>query len=168
MTTTVPKPRQLQRMAALAHLDAEELRLEVERERVNIRAAVALGELSPEELDNFLDRLSELSRRMLSTLDTPIGLSVEQAAERLDVTAPTIRKWLKEGLLTQTPGRKPAEIDPRSLIEAQRALSSVRANYPARQWAKALAAYLHDRDLQSQNWVAKGMREFEHGELVEH
>lgn len=154
-------------MTALAHLDAEELRLEVERERANIRAAASLAELSPEELDSFLDRLSELSRRMLSTLDAPIGLSVEQAAERLNVTAPTIRKWLKDGLLTQTPGRKPAEIDPRSLIEARRALNSVRANYPARQWAKAIAAYLHDRDLQSQGWVAEGLREFEHGQFVE-
>jgi predicted transcriptional regulator len=167
MPTIVPKPRQLQRMAALAHLDAEELRIEVERERANIRAAASLAELSPEELDSFLDRLSELSRRMLRTLKAPIGLSVEQAAERLDVTAPTIRKWLKDGLLTQTPERKPAEIDPRSLIAVQRALSSVRTNYPARQWTKALAAYLHDRDLQSQDWVAEGMREFEHGEFVE-
>lgn len=166
--TTVPKPRQLQRMAALAHLDAEELRLEVERERANIRASASLDGLSPEELDNFLDRLSELSRRMLNTLDAPIGLSVEQAAERLDVTAPTIRKWLKDGLLTQTVRRKPVEIDPRSLIEVQHALSSVRANYPARQWTKALAAYLHDRDLQSQDWAIEGMREFEHGEYVEH
>jgi hypothetical protein len=138
-------------MAALAHLDAEELRLEVERERASIRAAASPAELSPDEFDGFLDRLSELTRRMLSTLDAPIGLSVEQAAERLDVTAPTIRKWPKDGLLTQTPGRKPAEIDPRSIIEVQRALSSVRASYPARQWTKALAAYLHDRDLQSQD-----------------
>jgi predicted transcriptional regulator len=166
MPTIVPKPRQLQRMAALAHLDAEELHLEVERERASIRAAASSAGLSPEELDGFLDRLSELTRRMLSTLDAPIGLSVEQAAERLDVTAPTIRKWLKDGLLTQTPGRKPAEIDPRSIIEVQRALSSVRANYPARQWTNALAAYLHDRDLQSQDWVVEGMHEFEHGEFV--
>jgi transposase len=167
MATTVPKPRQLQRMAALAHLDAEELRLEVEREQANIRAASSFADLSPKELDDFLERLSELSRRMLNTLDAPIGLSVEQAAERLNVTAPTIRKWIKDGVLTQTPGRKPAEIDPHSLIEVQRALSSVRANYPARQWTKALAAYLHDRDLQSQDWVAKGLRELERGEYVE-
>lgn len=164
---TVPKPRQLQRMTALAHLDAEELRLEVERERANIRAATSLAELSHEELDDFLERLSRLSRRMLDTLDAPIGLSVAQAAQRLNVTAPTIRKWIKDGVLIQTPGRKPAEIAPRSLIEVQRALSSVRANYPARQWTKALAAYLHDRDLQSQDWVAEGLREFERGEFIE-
>jgi transposase len=166
MTTTVPKPRQLQRMAALAHLDAEELRLEVERERANIRAS-SFADLSPKALDDFLERLSRLSRRMLDTLDAPIGLSVEQTAERLNVTAPTIRKWIKDGVLTQTQGRKPAEIDPRSLIEVQRALNSVRANYPARQWTKALAAYLHDRDLQSQDWVAEGLREFERDEFVE-
>jgi Homeodomain-like domain len=167
MATTVPKPRQLQRMTALAHLDAEELRLEVEHERASVEAAAGAKGLSATELDEFLERLSALSRRILDTLDAPIGVTVEQAAERLDVTAPTVRKWLKEGLLDQTKGRKPTEVDPRSLIEVGRALSAVRANYPARQWGKAIAAYLHDRDLQNEGWVAKGLREFDRSEFVE-
>ena len=167
MPTTIPKPRQLRRIAALAHLDAEELRLEVERERASIDAAPRSTGLSTVQVGEFLDRLSTLSRRMLDTLDVPIGVSVEQAAERLDVTAPTVRKWLKDGLLERAEGRKPTEVDPRSLIEVQRALSAVRANYPSRQWAKALAAYLHDRDLRSQSWVTKGVHEFERGEFVE-
>jgi predicted transcriptional regulator len=154
-------------MAALAHLDAEEMYMEVERERASIRAASLPAGLSADELADFLDRLSKLSRRMLQTLDAPIGVSVEQAAERLDVTAPTVRRWLKDGLLRRTEGRKPTEIDPRSLIEVGRALSVVRANYPSRQWPRALAAYLHDRDLQSQDWAVEGMREFERGEFIE-
>jgi hypothetical protein len=53
-----------------------------------------------------------LSRRMRDTLDVPFGATVEQAAERLEVASPTVRKWLKEGLLKRVKGRKPAEIDP--------------------------------------------------------
>ena len=55
---------------------------------------------------------------------------------------------------------------PRELIELHRALATVRESYPARQWSKALAAYLHDRDLQGQGqtWFGKGRSEFERGE----
>ncbi len=154
-------------MTALAHLDAEELRLEVEREQASIGAAADSPSISRAEYGRLLERWAQLTRRILEGLDVPIGVTVEQAAERLDVTAPTVRKWLKEGLLQRTEGRKPVEVDPGSLIELQRILASVREIYPARQWSKALAAYLHDRDLQSQPQFVDGRREFERGEFVE-
>ncbi|HEY5342178.1 MAG TPA: helix-turn-helix domain-containing protein [Solirubrobacteraceae bacterium] len=167
MSTTLPKPRELQRMTALAHLDAEELRLEVENEQASISAAGDPSSASQAEYGKLLERWALLARRILDSLDVPIGVTVEQAAERLDVTAPTVRKWLKEGLLRRTEGRKPVEVDPRSLIELHRALATVRESYPSRQWSKALAAYLHDRDLQSQAWFGRGRGEFERGEFIE-
>jgi excisionase family DNA binding protein len=168
MSTTVPKPRQLQRITALAHLDAEELRIEIENERATIEASSDSQGLPAGELSALLDGLARRTQRLLRTLDVPIGVTVDQAAEWLDVTKPTVRKWLKEGLLRRTMGRKPVEIDPRSLIELQRVLSTVKTNFPARQWSKALAAYLHDSDLQSQAWFVKGRQEFERGEYVKH
>jgi hypothetical protein len=85
-----------------------------------------------------LERWALLARRILDTLDVPIGVTVEQAAERLDVTAPTVRKWLKEGLLRRTEGRKPVEVDPRSLIELRCALATSGSTIPrgsgARLW----------------------------------
>jgi transposase-like protein len=167
MSTTLPKPRELQRMTALAHLDAEELRLEVENAQASISASGDSSKVSPAEYGRLLERWALLARRILDSLDVPIGVTIEQAAERLDVTAPTVRKWLREGLLRRTEGRKPVEVDPRSLIELHRALATVREEYPARQWSKALAAYLHDRDLQSQAWFTKGRSEFERGEFIE-
>jgi transposase-like protein len=167
MSTTLPKPRELQRMTALAHLDAEELRLEVESEQASISASADSPGVSQAEYGKLLERWALLTRRILETLDVPIGVTVEQAAERLDITSPTVRKWLKEGLLRRTEGRKPVEVDPRSLIELQHVLVRVRDSYPARQWSKALAAYLHDRDLQSQTWVTEGRGEFERGEFIE-
>jgi transposase-like protein len=166
MSTTLPKPRQLQRIAALAHLDAEELRIEIENEQATINVASAPA-LTLAEFSARLDSLARLTDRLLQTLNVPIGVTVEQAAERLDVTTPTVRKWLKEGLLRRVEGRKPVEVDPRSLIELQRVLATVRVSFPARQWSKALAAYLHDRDLQGQAWFANGRDEFERGEFVE-
>jgi transposase-like protein len=168
MSTTLPKPRQLQRIAALAHLDAEELRMEIESEQATIGASSDSPLLELAELSALLDRVARRTQRLLETLDVPIGVTVDQAAERLDVTAPTVRKWLKEGLLRRVEGRKPVEVDPHSLIELQRVLAGVREIFPARQWSKALAAYLHDRDLQSQAWFVKGRQEFERGEFVEH
>jgi transposase-like protein len=167
MSTTLPKPRQLARITALAHLDAEELRIEIENEQATINASSDSPTLRLAELRALLDSLARLTGRLLQTLDVPIGVTVEQAAERLDVTTPTVRKWLKEGLLRRIEDRKPVEVDPRSLIELQRVLSTVKANFPARQWSKALAAYLHDSDLQSQAWLIKGRHEFERGEFVE-
>jgi hypothetical protein len=154
-------------MTALAHLDAEELRLEVEREQASISASADSRGVSQAEYGRLLERWARLTRRILEALDVPIGVTVEQAAERLEITAPTVRKWLKEGLLQRSEGRKPVEVDPRSLIELQRVLTTVRDSYPARQWSKALAAYLHDRDLQSQTWVTRGRGEFERGEFIE-
>lgn len=154
-------------MTALAHLDAEELRLEVEREQASIDASADSPSISLVEYGKLLEHWAQLTQRILEGLNVPIGVTVEQAAERLDVTAPTVRKWLKEGLLQRTEGRKPVEVDPRSLIELQRILASVRETFPARQWSKALAAYLHDRDLRSQPQFVEGRREFERGEFVE-
>lgn len=153
-------------MTALAHLDAEELLFEITNERASSRADSR--EVSSAELNTVLASLAEIAQRIIETLDAPIGVPVEQAAERLDVTAPTIRKWLKDGLLERTEGRKPVEIEPRSLIELQHGLATIRDGYPARQWSKALAAYLHDRDLQGQSWATKGRDEFERGEFIEH
>lgn len=167
MSTTLPKPRELQRMTALVRLDAEELRLEIEREQASINASPESPDIPSATLNAVLASLAELTQRILERLDVPIGVTVEQAAERLHVTAPTVRKWLRDGLLQHTTGRKPVEIDPRSLLELQRALVRVRDSYPAREWSKALAAYLHDRDLQSQAWSIKGHDEFERGEFIE-
>jgi hypothetical protein len=167
MSRTLPKPRQLQRIAALAHLDAEELRIEIESEQATISASSDSPVLALAEFSQRLDSLARLTKRLLQTLDVPIGVTVEQAAERLEVTTPTVRKWLKEGLLRRIEGRKPVEVDPRSLIELRRVLRTVRVSFPARQWSKALAAYLHDRDLQGQAWFVKGRDEFERGEFVE-
>jgi Rad3-related DNA helicase len=152
-------PTQLRRRAALARLEAEELADAVSKLRT--------ASLSKPELERALKRVEALSARVQKALDLPGGLSVAQAAERLDVSEPTIRKWLTEGLLDRVEGHKPVEITQRSVIEVERVLGTVRESYPSRRWSEALAAFLHDRDLLGQDWVREGVEQLRQGELIE-
>jgi Sigma-70, region 4 len=152
-------PAQLRRRAALARLEAEEL-------------ADAVSELrtisgSKSELERALERVEALSARVQKALDLPGGLSVAQAAERLEVSEPTVRKWLAEGLLVRVEDHKPVEVTQRSVIEVERVLDTVRESYPSRRWSEALAAFLHDRDLLEQEWMREGVEQLRHGELIE-
>ncbi len=157
--STVEAPTQLRRRAALARLEAEEL--------AELVAELRSATRSKAKLEYAVGQLEALSARMQQTLQWPGGLTVSQAAEHLHVSEPTVRKWLTEGLLEQIEGRKPVEVTQRSVIDVERILQGVRENYPARQWSEALAAFLHDRDLQSQSWFVKGRQEYERGEFVE-
>lgn len=152
-------PAQLRRRAALARLEAEELADTVSELRT--------ASLSKAELERLLERVEVLSARVQKALDLPGGLSVAQAAERLEVSEPTIRKWLAEGLLERVEDQKPVEITQRSVIEVERVLGTVRESYPARRWSEALAAFLHDRDLLGREWAREGVEQLRRGELIE-
>ena len=150
MSSGVP-PAQLRRRAALARLEAEELADAVSELRT--------ASLSKPELERALERVEALSARVQKALDLPGGLSVAQAAERLEVSEPTVRKWLAEGLLERVKGHKPVEVAQRSVIEVERMLGTIRESYPSRRWSEALAALLHDRDLLGQEWVRDGAKQ---------
>jgi transposase-like protein len=152
-------PTQLRRRAALARLEAEELADAVSELRT--------ASLSKSELERVLERVEALSARVQKALDLPGGLSVAQAAERLEVSEPTVRKWLTEGLLERVEDHKPVEVTQRSVIEVERVLDTVRESYPARRWSEALAAFLHDRDLLGQEWAREGVGQLRQGELIE-
>ncbi len=152
-------PAQLRRRAALARLEAEELADAVSELRT--------ASLTKSELERVLERVETLSARVQKALDLPGGLSVAQAAERLEVSEPTVRKWLAEGLLERVEDHKPVEVAQRSVIEVGRVLDTVRESYPARRWSEALAAFLHDRGLLRQEWVREGVDQLRRGELVE-
>src|ERR1700712_967528 len=151
-------PPQWRRRAALARLEAEELADAVSELRT--------ASLSKLELERALERVEALSARVQKALDLPGGLSVAQAAERLGVSGPTIRRGLAEARLKRAEGHKPVEIAQRSVIEVERVLGTVRESYPARRWSEALAAFLHDRDLLGQDWVREGVGQLRQGELI--
>ncbi|MGE5282123.1 MAG: hypothetical protein ACM3N0_07355 [Chloroflexota bacterium] len=122
---------------------------------------------SKSEFERAVERVEELSARVQKTLDLSGGLTAAQAAERLEVSEPTIRKWLAEGLLERVAGHKPVEMTQRSVIDVERVLGVVRESYPARRWSETLAAFLHDRDLLGQEWAREGVEQLKRGELIE-
>lgn len=157
--STIEAPTQLRRRAALARLEAEEL--------AELVAELRSASRSKARRERALAQLEALSARMQQTLQWPGGLTVNQTAERLQVSEPTVRKWLTEGLLERIAGRKPVEISQRSVIVLERILQTVRESYPARQWSEALGAFLHDRDLLDQQWAREGVEQLQRGELIE-
>lgn len=159
----VRSPRKLEQQAALARLQAEEM-VDVLSHGRDVLDSVNRNEKSA--IVVVLSRLDEIARRLLDDLDSPTGITVAQAAAHLEVTEPTIRKWVRENLLKTIDGRKPIEITQDSVREVKQALEQVRKVHPTRQWSKALGAYLHDRDLRQQDWVATGIEQLKRGELV--
>lgn len=155
----------MRRQAGLALLDAEEILNEVARERAALEKAAPTRDRG--ELDTALERIEVSARRLRETLEGTGGVSVEQAAQRLQVTDPTVRKWIGEGLLDAIPDRKPVEVDPRSVVRVERVLENVRESYPSREWTRALAAFLHDRDLAQKLGVSKAIDESERGAYVD-
>jgi hypothetical protein len=164
MRSSPAKPKQTRSQTGLALVDTEQMLDQVAREREALEQGSA-KDLRP-QVSDFLEQIEATALRLRDTLGDA-GISVEQAARRLQVSQPTIRKWIGEGLLRQVPDRKPAEIDPRSIVQVERVLANVRENYPSRQWTQALAAFLHDRNLLGQDWAAAGAAELERGKFVD-
>jgi hypothetical protein len=164
MSRPTTKPIQVRRQAGLALLEAEELLDRVARERAALDAPT---DSALDALKETFDRIEEIARRLRDALGNTGGVSVEQTAQRLDVTAPTVRKWIREGFVDAVPGRKPVEVDARSVVRVERALDEVREAYPTRQWGRALAALLHDRDLLAQDWAREGIEQAERGKFVD-
>jgi hypothetical protein len=118
--------------------------------------------------DEVLDELSAATERLRAAFhDVPVGLTVAQAATRLDVSIPTVKKWIRERLLETVPGRSPIEVTQQSVVRVERILENVRLAYPAKQWTRALAAHLHDQDLQNPDWFVDGLAQVRRRAYVE-
>ena len=163
MPRSVSPPARARRQTGLALLEIEELLDQVARKRSTLEETPAESAL--DALRETIDRVEAIAQRMREALGDVGGVSVEQAAERLDVTAPTVRKWIREGLLESVPERKPVEVTARSVIQIEGVLARVREVYPTRDWTRALGAFLHDRDLLAQDWAREGIEQAERGEF---
>jgi DNA-binding transcriptional regulator YiaG len=146
---------QLERQAALARLEVEELSASVDDAR------------TAGDTDQVMQALDHAIAALRETLNLPFGLRIEQTAKRLGVSKPTAKKWMDEGFLERVPGRSPAEVTQGSVVRVERILDDVRHRFPARSWTQQLAAFLHDRDLQGQDWFREGVEQGERGEYVE-
>lgn len=155
---------QLARRTGLARMELEDLARTVDAHREQIKH----GRSKRSSADTLarMDAIAERLRELAQTLADSIGVTIEQAAAILEVSQPTVRKWLREGLLERVPDSRPAQLTPASVLSVRDILARVRENYPEREWTRALAAYLHDRNLQARPWLREGLAAFRAGKFA--
>ncbi len=159
-------PKKLERCLGDVRFETESLRRLVERQRELLIERKRRRRGVADEAVEALCEVEQALGRILDVLPSSVGLSVEQAAERLEVSPPTVRKWLELGLLKRVDGRKPIKVSDESVAALQEVFSRVRAAFPERAWTAALAAYLHDRALLSSGWVQRGLEDAKAGRVV--
>ncbi len=136
------------------------------RDQLSELVVPAQGKQWPrEKLMRAAAGLAEAAELLETDVARGTGLSVDAAAEYLDVSAPTVREWMRRGVLERKADTKPAQIDRESARTVHRALAELRACGQDRDWLTALVDYLHDaRDRRSES-VRKGLDELARGEL---
>lgn len=156
---------QLARHTGLARLEVEDLAREVEAHREEIKR----GPVKRSRADTLvlMEAIAKKLDGLAQTLALSVGVTVEQAASLLEVSQPTVRKWLRESLLERVPDSRPAQLTPESVLSVRDVLAGVRERYPEREWTRALAAYLHDQDLQAEPWFREGLAAFRAGKFAE-
>ena len=92
-------------------------------------------------------------------------MSVAAASERLGVSEPTIRSWVKRGALRAVPKSSPMQIDPESLHRVSRALAELRERGKDRDWLQAVVDDLHDREARQSDELRRGISQLKRGQL---
>ena len=93
------------------------------------------------------------------------GLSVAEAADYLGVSEPTVRAWIRRGILLKVPRTRPILVERSSLRTVHRAIGELRRRGEDRDWLRALVDLLHDRSEQGRPELLRGMQELERGQL---
>ena len=114
--------------------------------------------------DAALDALDE-AKGVLSSVEHAPGVSVAAAGERLGVSEPTIRSWVKRGALRAVPKSSPVQIEPESLHRVSRALAELRERGQDRDWLQAVVDELHDRETRQSDELRKGISQLKRGQL---
>lgn len=92
-------------------------------------------------------------------------MSVAAASERLGVSEPTIRSWVKRGALSTVPKASPMQIEPESLHQVSRVLTELRERGQDLDWLQTVADLLHDREACETDALRKGISQLKRGQL---
>jgi len=117
------------------------------------------------EMLRAVEDISEAVARLEAEVARGTGLSVEAAAQYLDVSAPTVRAWTQRGVLERKPGSKPMQIDRDSVRRVHRALGELRSRGQDRDWLATLVDYLHDVSDRRSESVRTGLDDLARGDL---
>lgn len=128
--------------------------------------AFAAGEVGPEQVTAALPRMGKVVKRLeLAAPTGSLGLPVAMAADYLGVSEPTVRSWLRRGVLRALRDTKPVMIELESLRRAHHAVDELRESGQDRDWLRALVDLLHDRAERERPEIKQGLDELKRGKL---
>lgn len=94
------------------------------------------------------------------------GAKVSEAAELLGVSPPTVRAWIKAGVLEPVRSASPIRVDVLNLADVKRVVDLLRAHGRDRDWLSAVYRRLRDRDLLDSDDFAAGLEDARAGRVV--
>lgn len=143
--------------------------MELEDAQDELRALAPSSERAAQPEREAVSSALRLLEDAVARLDHPTagssGLPVAQAADYLGVSEPTVRAWLKRGVLHRVPRAKPVLIERSSLRSTHRAIEELRRRGQDRDWLHALVDLLHDRAERQRPELVRGIEEMKHGQL---
>ena len=93
------------------------------------------------------------------------GVKVSDAADILDVSAPTVRAWIDAGVLATVAGRSPLRVGVTSLAATKRAVDTIRQGKDDRHLLVDVLRMLRDRAVISGQDAGEGMEDLRAGRL---
>jgi excisionase family DNA binding protein len=125
----------------------------------------ALRDLANDEVDDAKREALDLLRQRLADRDR--GAKVSEAAALLGVSAPTVRAWIRAGVLEEVSvGATPQRLNVLSLADVKRIVDLLRANGQNRDLLSAVYRLLRDPDLLESAEFERGMEDLRAGRLV--
>jgi hypothetical protein len=139
--------------------------VELEDVRDGLAAAVSSGPMHGDQLSAAVTGISDALARLEDVRTAAAGLAVADAAGYLSVSQPTVRDWLRRGLLTAVPNAKPVLVERSSAREVHAMLQELRDRGQDGNWLRAFVDYLHDRGERKRPAIVKGLQQMERGDL---
>ena len=121
--------------------------------------------LSGQDVSSALKRIDEVVARLDSVASVPAGLPVAEAANYLKVSEPTVRDWLRRGVLRAIPDAKPVLVERSSLRDIRHLLEELRERGRDKEWLRGFVDYVHDLAAVRSPEVQQGLADVEAGRL---
>lgn len=117
------------------------------------------------DVASALRRIDDAVARLDRVASVPAGLPVAEAAGYLGVSEPTIRTWMRRGVLGRVADTKPVLVERVSLRKVHGVLEALRERGQDREWLRAFVDYVHDLAVIRSPEVQRGLAEMEAGDL---
>jgi excisionase family DNA binding protein len=120
----------------------------------------------PQRSGELAEQLMAMGKQLKRAApDAARGVPVAEAAKYLGVSEPTVRLWVRRGVLAALQGSKPMLIEHESLRGVGRAIRELRARGEDREWLEGVVRYVEDMADRSSPSVRQGLRELAEGKL---